>query len=1259
MAGRKRALTAAMRAMDLYSRYRQTGDLGSLNESIDVFSFALSAKHHDLALRAAILSNLGNALRARSEQTGSLSDVDAAIDACRSSVGVTPDDDPSYAGRLSNLGNALRTRFQITRNPADIDEAVTAERDALAVTPHARRDRAKTLANLASALTIRFLGSGDLADIADIDGAIDAARGAVAATSPDDHDRTGFLRALIDAVSARLKLTADLADRDLAIELHGEILQDPAFSMLPASLRVHVLRNAGANFLRRYRLTDHPADLQYAFDPLQEGIELAAPASEDLGSCLFNLAQAFYYQYEYSGERSRLEAAIAAYERIGREVPDEVVLDLPLVLMFQGHALHSKALSFDPDALDPAIGAYRRALDLTPEVSPEYPERLSGLGLALRERFHQTGRREDIDQGIELQGQAVASSADNLSTQYAARDNLGRALIDRYDSFGAESDLNQAIVEHRRAAEYGGGPASARANALASLGHVMYQRYQRTGDLSDLDEAIRSVESAIAVTNNAEPAYATRVNSLAMFKGARFERTNRRSELDEAVRLEEEALAVSPAGSTMYAGMLSNLGNLLFSRFLTGGGGDPADYTRGMAALMEAAEAVPPDSIAAARIGVNLSSRQWAEYVRTKDPSLLEDAIAGFERILARAPDTSSYGLSAASGLAHALRDRFRLQGKQEDRDRAVGLYRDGIRVARVTAPEDALRLTRAWGSWAGERQAWSEASDALASGIEVMHGLVSSQLLRSGKESWLREASGLPVRAAYARARAGDAGGAVADLESGRAVILSEALDLQRADLESLVSQRPDLFERYRAAADRWDQLGRRVQGDDLQITEESPFSGSRDLTEDLRRAKGDLDAAVADIRTVPGYERFLLPSTLPDVIADAGDHLLAYLGATELGGLALIVRPAGASVEAVWLPELTEEALAGQVRAYRDAYNAYQDGPRTGKDRARWESAIDAVTAWAWEMVMAPVLQALGEISQAILIPAGLLGVLPLHAAWTADPAALTGRRYALDRAVLIYAPSARALGAARLLLDEVRGEHLVAVDQPDLGTRDPRLRLLFSSMEAGAAMAVFGDHEVISGTDATAQNVLNALARAQVFHLSCHGRADPAHPLQAALAMAGGRPITLRDILGQRLRARVGVLSACETAIPGDVLPDEVVALPTGLIQAGAAAAVASLWAVPDVATAFLMFRFYERWRLGGAGPPQALRDAQRWLRDTTNDEKVAYFEEIAQDGDHPMAAAAQEPYELLYRTAADPARRDHESPYHWAAFTCTGA
>jgi hypothetical protein len=53
---------------------------------------------------------------------------------------------------------------------------------------------------------------------------------------------------------------------------------------------------------------------------------------------------------------------------------------------------------------------------------------------------------------------------------------------------------------------------------------------------------------------------------------------------------------------------------------------------------------------------------------------------------------------------------------------------------------------------------------------------------------------------------------------------------------------------------------------------------------------------------------------------------------------------------------------------------------------------------------------------------------------------------------------------------------------------------------------------------------------------------------------------------NLLAMRLRARLAALSACETSRPGTALPDEVVFLPTGLLQAGVASVVASLWVVP---------------------------------------------------------------------------------------------
>lgn len=39
---------------------------------------------------------------------------------------------------------------------------------------------------------------------------------------------------------------------------------------------------------------------------------------------------------------------------------------------------------------------------------------------------------------------------------------------------------------------------------------------------------------------------------------------------------------------------------------------------------------------------------------------------------------------------------------------------------------------------------------------------------------------------------------------------------------------------------------------------------------------------------------------------------------------------------------------------------------------------------------------------------------------------------------------------------------------------------------------------------------------------------------------------------------------------------------------------------------------MMRFYEQWQTLGVEPARALRDAQAWLRDTTNAEKTAWCE-----------------------------------------------
>ncbi|MCU0571011.1 MAG: CHAT domain-containing protein [Oculatellaceae cyanobacterium Prado106] len=155
-----------------------------------------------------------------------------------------------------------------------------------------------------------------------------------------------------------------------------------------------------------------------------------------------------------------------------------------------------------------------------------------------------------------------------------------------------------------------------------------------------------------------------------------------------------------------------------------------------------------------------------------------------------------------------------------------------------------------------------------------------------------------------------------------------------------------------------------------------------------------------------------------------------------------------------------------------------------------------------------------------------------------------------------------------------------------------------------------------------------------------------------------------LTLRDILELRLAEstnggiRLAILSACETGLPGAKIIDEVISLPTGLLQAGVAGVAASLWSVAELSTMMLLTRFYDYWRNDHLEPAIALRQAQQWLRDTTNAEKVAYFRDFLPEPSAlkmPIATADYLYKALILENSGD---RTFAHPFHWAAFSYVG-
>jgi CHAT domain-containing protein len=137
---------------------------------------------------------------------------------------------------------------------------------------------------------------------------------------------------------------------------------------------------------------------------------------------------------------------------------------------------------------------------------------------------------------------------------------------------------------------------------------------------------------------------------------------------------------------------------------------------------------------------------------------------------------------------------------------------------------------------------------------------------------------------------------------------------------------------------------------------------------------------------------------------------------------------------------------------------------------------------------------------------------------------------------------------------------------------------------------------------GREATRGEIVRQAAAADFLYFATHGAADIANPLEGGFLVFSGPNgteglWTAREIQETRLRARLAVLSACQTGL-GKTHDAGVVGLARAFQLAGVPRVVMSLWSVYDDATADLMRAFARNLR---AHPPaEALRLAMLEVR-----------------------------------------------------------
>ncbi|MCC6651205.1 MAG: CHAT domain-containing protein [Candidatus Eisenbacteria bacterium] len=251
----------------------------------------------------------------------------------------------------------------------------------------------------------------------------------------------------------------------------------------------------------------------------------------------------------------------------------------------------------------------------------------------------------------------------------------------------------------------------------------------------------------------------------------------------------------------------------------------------------------------------------------------------------------------------------------------------------------------------------------------------------------------------------------------------------------------------------------------------------------------------------------------------------------------------------------------------------------------------------------ILGPVRDLLAGCSRVILSPDDALGAFP----WSALslPADGTDRpAIALVERELVLAPSAAILADLRA--------------RPGAQRTNASLRTLALAGRTsghddtlpGAAREVRRLASEYAGVDAPGERLAMAdlpgrLEQYDALHLAAHTTMDDQYPGRSSIRLgapaATGEEHALRAdrVARLRLRARLAVLSSCESAAGRVVSGEGVVGLSTAFLSAGASSTVATLWPVGDAVTERLMRSFY-RELASGRSVSQSLRTAQADIR-----------------------------------------------------------
>jgi CHAT domain-containing protein len=123
-------------------------------------------------------------------------------------------------------------------------------------------------------------------------------------------------------------------------------------------------------------------------------------------------------------------------------------------------------------------------------------------------------------------------------------------------------------------------------------------------------------------------------------------------------------------------------------------------------------------------------------------------------------------------------------------------------------------------------------------------------------------------------------------------------------------------------------------------------------------------------------------------------------------------------------------------------------------------------------------------------------------------------------------------------------------------------------------------FSKGTVLYHKSATVNTVLETMAQHSCIHLACHGVQVLEDPMKSAFILYDG-PLELSRLMSKSMnKAKLAVLSACQTAAGYEKLPDEAMHLAASFLAVGYENVVGTMWSIHDDDAPEVVATFYAK-------------------------------------------------------------------------------